>query len=76
MILLINDALSIAPCHVASGTSGPESSDALTSARENASARFSNEIDIIEEEIAELGIKELFDPQSNEVCARSGKNYH
>lgn len=68
------------PCHVSSGISEPESFDLVASTGAKTSTRFSDETGIIEKEIAELGINELFDPQRNEACnTRSGthlgKNY-
>lgn len=66
--LQISIAPSVVPCHVASDTSGPESSDVVTIARGNVVARFSDKTSIVEKEIAELWINELFNPHPNEVC--------
>lgn len=64
--------LQIAPCHVASRTTEAKSFGTTTRARGKALAR-SSDVTMVnwnnkEEDVPELGISELFDPQLSEVC--------
>lgn len=68
----INNTLPIVSCDMANGTTEAESSDIAIRIGGSASTRSSNMAMVNwnnkEEYVLELGISELFEPQSTEVC--------